>query len=222
MKIVFISSTGGAVLNKLLEHDFVREWTSCIVSDRECGAIDTAKEHNIPVKVLKAPNGDIFSRLLDENFNDKEIIYISFYTKLLSNMFLCGREGYIFNCHPSILPACKGLDGFGDTLKSNALFIGCTLHEINEGVDEGRSVMQCAIPLDRSLDERKNRHKVFLMQYYSTLQFLKWVIEGKFKPGQDWQVLEPRYQASIFSPNLDEDFEAFCNVKNELSFPPFK
>jgi len=216
MNIVFIASTGGAVLNELLKHTAVHQATLQVVSDRNCGAIDKAKEHNIPVKILNASNGDEFSQLLDNYYRDKNIIFISFYTKLLSSKFLKGRQGYVFNCHPSILPACKGMDGFGDTLRSNSLFIGCTLHEVNEEMDGGRSVIQCALPLDRSLEEDRNRHKVFLMQYYSTLQFLKWVIDEKLKVEKDWKISSPKYKAGIFSPNLDNDFEDFYGIKVEL------
>tara|TARA_E500000178_G_C17023835_1_gene756940 strand:- start:2672 stop:3340 length:669 start_codon:yes stop_codon:yes gene_type:complete len=216
MKIVFIISTGGAVLNKLLEHNNVRQKTLCVVSDRDCDGIEKAKLHNVPVEILNASSGDEFSKLLDEYFNFTDIIYISFYTKLLYSKFLNGRQGYVFNCHPSILPACKGLDGFGDTLRSNSLFIGCTLHEINEELDGGRSVIQCALPLDRSLKKEKNRHKVFLMQYYSTLQFLKWTFDGNFKAGKNWKILSPKYKEGIFSPNLDMDFEEFYGIQIEL------
>ncbi|MDA9159101.1 formyltransferase family protein [Rhodobacteraceae bacterium] len=216
MNIVFIVSTGGAVLNELLKHSAVHTATLQVVSDRNCGAIEKAEKHRIPVKVFSASGGDEFSQLLDDYFSDKNTIFISFYTRLLSAKFLNRRQGYVFNCHPSILPACKGMDGFGDTLRSNSLFIGCTLHEVNEEMDGGRSVIQCALPLDRSLEEAKNRHKVFLMQYYSTLQFLKWVFDGKLKLGKDWKISLPKYKASIFSPNLDIDFEDFYGTKNEL------
>tara|TARA_X000000950_G_scaffold125450_1_gene157123 strand:- start:2797 stop:3465 length:669 start_codon:yes stop_codon:yes gene_type:complete len=216
MKIVFIISTGGAVLNKLLEHNNVRQKTLCVVSDRDCDGIEKAKLHNVPVEILNASSGDEFSKLLDEYFNFTDIIYISFYTKLLYSKFLNRRQGYVFNCHPSILPACKGLDGFGDTLRSNSLFIGCTLHEINEELDGGRSVIQCALPLDRSLKKEKNRHKVFLMQYYSTLQFLKWTFDGNFRAGKNWKILSPKYKEGIFSPNLDMDFEEFYGIQIEL------
>ena len=216
MKIVFIISTGGAVLNKLLEHNNVRQKTLCVVSDRNCEGIEKAKLHNVPVEILNASSGEEFSKLLDEYFNFTDVIYISFYTKLLYSKFLSGREGYVFNCHPSILPACKGLHGFADTLRSNSLFIGSTLHEVNEVLDGGRSVIQCALPLDRNLKKEKNRHKVFLMQYYSTLQFLKWTFDGNFKAGKNWKVLSPKYKEGVFSPNLDMDFEEFYGIQIEL------
>ena len=216
MKLVFIVSTGGAVLSKLLEHKIVRENTLCVVSDRDCGALLKAKEKDVPTKLLSAKDGLEFSIKLNQQFTDINLLYISFYTKLLTNEFLEERKGYVFNCHPSILPACKGLNGFGDTLNSNSMFIGCTLHEVNLDLDSGSSVIQCALPLDRSLGEVVSRHKVFLMQYYSTLQFIKWVNEGNFIAGQNWQLNKSHFNESAFSPNLDKDFVKFFNISYEL------
>lgn len=216
MKLVFITSTGGAVLGKLFEHKIVRENTFCVVSDRDCGALLKAKNKDVFTTLLSSRDGLEFSIKLNEKFSDKKLIYISFYTKLLTNEFLEARKGFVFNCHPSVLPACKGLNGFGDTLNSNSLFVGCTLHEFNLDLDSGRSVIQCALPLDRRLGEAVNRHKVFLMQYYSTLQFIKWVIEGNFTPGVNWQLNQSHFNESAFSPNLDKDFLKFFDVSYEL------
>ena len=215
MKIVFLVSTGGSILGSLLEHSIVRENTLCVVSDRNCGAIQKARDKKIPVKILSSSTGAEFSKKLHNSFDVNEIIYLSFYTRLLTSNFLNDREGYVFNCHPSILPACKGLDGFGDTLNSNSLFIGCTLHEVDSEIDNGRSVIQCALPLDRCLDETMNRDKVFLMQYYSTLQFIKWVVEGKFNAGKNWKITGATYKESAFSPNLDSDFREFFGLQYE-------
>ena len=87
MKIVFIASTGGAVLNKLLEHNSVRQKTLCVISDRDCEAIEKAKKHNVPVKILNASSGAKFSKLLDEYFNYTCDIYFVLYSALLLNFF---------------------------------------------------------------------------------------------------------------------------------------
>ena len=216
MKLIFITSTNGGVLRKLLEHKIVRDCTSYIVSDRECGALNVAKEKKIAFEKLESSDGLSFSVKLNDRFNENDFIFISFYTKLFTKEFLDSRKGKIFNCHPSILPACKGLNGFEDTLSSNSLFIGCTLHEVNSSMDDGRSVIQCAYPLDRQADIVENRHKVFLMQYYSTLQFIKWINEKKFKNHKNWYIENPVYRESAFSPNLDEDFFTYFKIPNEL------
>ena len=62
MKIIFIASTGGAVLNKLLEHNSVRQKLYALFQTGIV-AIEKAKKHNVPVKVLNASSGAKFSKL---------------------------------------------------------------------------------------------------------------------------------------------------------------
>lgn len=80
----------------------------------------------------------------------------------------------MINFHPSILPACPGMDGFGDTLKSGALFIGSTVHFIDEGMDTGKPILQAAFPRNPGESITKLRHRVFLQQVISLLQVVDW------------------------------------------------
>jgi phosphoribosylglycinamide formyltransferase-1 len=218
-KFVFLASTGGGLLSRLLSHEIVRQNTLAVIVDRACGAIEVAKKYQVQVDCLLEDSGSSFSKALDKHFSPNgDVIFISFYTRLLTADFLATRKGRVFNCHPSILPACKGLNGFDDTLKSNSMFIGCTLHEVDVGVDSGRSVIQAAMPLDRSISYEQNRSKVFLAQYYSTLQFLIWVSKDRFAIDEkgEWSISEMAYKHSTFSPNLDINFFKNTQIENEL------
>jgi len=57
MKIAIIISTNGSVLSVLLKHNFFKSKVSLIISDRECGAIELAKTHDLEHKVLKSKSG---------------------------------------------------------------------------------------------------------------------------------------------------------------------
>ncbi len=57
MQIIVIASTNGGVLSKLLNVNYFKEKISCVVSDRECGALRTAKEAGIKTKILRASTG---------------------------------------------------------------------------------------------------------------------------------------------------------------------
>ena len=216
MQLVFIVSTKGGLLSKLLDNQYVQENTHSIVSDRQCGAIEVAKYNNLRFDILSANSNEDFSTQLDKLYPQKNLIFISFYTKLLTSVFLKPRAKKVFNCHPSILPIAPGLNGFEDTLKSNSLFIGCTIHEVDFGVDTGMPIIQASYPLDRNLTEDTNRDKVFALQYYTALQFIRWAIEGKMSKETFWKIKDSKYYPSIFSPNLDNDFFEFFKIKNEL------
>ena len=220
-KIVLIGSTGGGVLSKIGRHSFVKDTVYEVVSDRDCGFLNVAKSFSIPAAKLAADDGLRFSDLLYERYSLlHNFIFLSFYTKLLGGEFLRHSKGFLFNCHPSLLPSFKGMHGFEDTIKSSCLFMGCSLHQIDEGVDTGECVIQAAIPLNRRIPFVENRHKVFLMQYYSTLQFIKWVYEDRLllKHNNSPVVVDPCFEPSSFSPNLDANFFDFIGEENQLVF----
>jgi len=217
-KLVFIGSAGGAVLNKLLDHHLVREMTHEVVSDRQCGFLSVAAAHSVPGHLAKSQGiEDGFSGFLKTRYeNNQNILFISFYTKLFKGVFVKKNIGRIFNCHPSILPAFKGLNGFEDTLESRARFMGCTLHLVTEEMDAGLPVIQAALPVNATLPYEDNRHMIFLAQYFTTMQFIRWIDKGSFKPGDEnnFELIDSRFLPSIFSPNLDDDFYEFLGEKN--------
>ena len=218
--VVFVGSTGGGVLSKLAGHGFVREMTFEAVADRECGFVEVARSAGMRGCVIPSPDGLAFSDALHRRYPDTaNLIFLSFYTRLFRGVFLDGNLGRIFNCHPSILPAFKGMHGFEDTLNSTSRFMGCTLHTVDTGIDGGISVIQGSIPIDRSLPVVENRHKIFLAQYYSTLQFLRWVHDGRLSLTSERgvEIEGACFAPSIFSPNLDADFFAVIGEENQLA-----
>lgn len=67
LRIVVIASTNGGVLSKLLTIKYFREKIRCVISDRECGAIEVAEKNGIETKILKSLTGEEFSnRILKE------------------------------------------------------------------------------------------------------------------------------------------------------------
>ncbi len=219
-RVVFVGSTGGGVLSRLANHAFVREMTVEAVADRECGFVEVARSSGMRGSVIPSPDGLSFSNALYERYPaNPDLIFLSYYTRLFRGDFLKANMGRIFNCHPSLLPAFKGMHGFEDTLASTSTFMGCTLHTVDDGIDTGHSVIQAAIPIDRSLSVAVNRHKIFLAQYYSTLQFLRWVRDGRLglTPAKAVSIDGASFAPSIFSPNLDADFFAVIGEENQLT-----
>lgn len=218
-RLVFIGSTGGGVLSRVADHDFVRRMTLEVVSDRACGFLDIAALNNIPASCLPAASGAAFSDLLAERYGERsDVVFLSFYTRLFSGKFLQAQRGRILNFHPSLLPAFPGMHGFEDTLTSTSMLMGCTVHEVDVGVDSGPIVLQAALPLDRSLDVAVNRHRLFLAQVYSALQIIRWLGDQRLTRCTDgrWSVAGGAFLGGGFAPNLDSDFFEFINQANQL------
>jgi len=219
-QIVFIGSTGGSVLSRIARHTFVREMAHEAVADRPCAFLDVARRFGIPAVRLVAADGAEFSDALQQRyFGRDDLIYLSFYTRLFCGDFMARQQGRIFNCHPSLLPMAPGMRGFEDTLATDCLFMGCTLHLIDGGIDTGAPVIQAALPIDRRRPVAHNRHWVFLAQYYTTLQFLLWVRDNRLTFAADGRpaIRDARWQPSPFAPNLDADFSDLLEAVGETN-----
>lgn len=209
-KIVIIISTGGSVLSKVLHLPSIKKSVFMVVSDRQCAALDLAQKFGIDTKVLNAKNGKDFSIKLVDFFKNDDIDYfLSFYTKIFTEEFLSNYKNKVLNFHPSILPACPGKDGFGDTIKSGSKFIGSTLHFVDLDIDTGLPLMQSSFPYQPFLKLEENRHRVFVQQCKIFIQFVEWVNQDRVKNSY---VLESKYEQSEFLPNLDSILAIEFNV----------
>lgn len=207
MKIAVIISTNGGVLSQLVKINYFREKVYEVISDRECGAIEVANKAGIKTTILKSNSGNEFSEKLLEYLNVSNIdLFISFYTRIFNKKFIEAAKNKIINLHPSILPACPGKDGFGDTIKSGSKFIGTTIHFIDEGIDTGKPIIQSAIPLNPNKSIEELRHEIFNDQCKTLLQTVKWfedkrIVLDDYKP----VINKAGYNKGIYSPNLDFD-----------------
>lgn len=207
LRCVIVASTGGSVMNALLRDPFFRSQIVAVVSDRACGAIDRAREHAVRADVLAEPDGRAFSdRLLHYLDGLRADYVISFFTKLFTGDLVARYHSRIVNLHPSLLPAFKGLDGFGLALKHRVRIVGTTLHFIDERMDAGQIIMQTAWPLDPTVDPSVTRHRLFVHQCKSLLQATRWLYERRVTvTDQGVSIAGVSYDDPEFSPRLDFD-----------------
>lgn len=203
--MVVLASSGGSVLDEALKIAACREHIALVMCDRQCGAVEVAHRHGIPAEVIPRRTGREFSEALYDYFQGgPEIdLFISSYSRLLSGQFLERYRGRIINFHPAILPACPGLDGFGDTVRSGCRFIGATVHFVDEGMDTGKPILQAARPFDPEVSLKENRQRVFQQMCRMFVQIIVWFAEERVK--RDGTVTGATYELSEFSPNLDSD-----------------
>lgn len=201
--IIVIASTNGAVFDRAMGVSECKKNISMLVSDRHCGAVESAIRHGIPVKVLESSSGEQFSHALYDFFHNREVDYfISSYTRIFSGRFLDKYQGKIINFHPALLPACPGLDGFGDTVRSGCKFIGSTVHFVDRGVDTGKPILQAVTPYDPNATLEENRHKVYLQLCKMFVQTVDWLVNERV--GDDG-VIAGGYHPSEFIPNLENE-----------------
>src|SRR5882762_8141188 len=142
-KIVIVASTAGSVMNELVRVPFFRGTVHSVVSDRNCPAITRAAEHGIPTQIFYEKDKEIFcARFLEYLIQNAVDYVVSFFTKLFVGKLLIAYNDRIMNLHPSILPAFKGRNGFGDAVAYGVKYVGTTIHFIDEHMDEGKPIIQ--------------------------------------------------------------------------------
>ena len=180
-----------------------------VVSDRDCGALDIARRFGIAHEQYSSQTGREFSIKLASKAFGEDVLFLSFYTRLFTSEFIGLYPNRILNFHPSVLPAYPGPDGFGDSVRGHALFIGSTVHVVDEGLDTGTPVLQSVAPNNPGISLEKRRHILFVQQCKALSQIIEWFKSGQlgFDEGNRVFVAGARYEFSAFLPNLAPDIE---------------
>lgn len=69
------------------------------------------------------------------------------FMRILTSTFISPWRGRLINIHPSLLPKFKGLHTHERALEAGESEAGCTIHFVNEGVDEGEIILQRSVPI---------------------------------------------------------------------------
>lgn len=71
-----------------------------------------------------------------------ELVCLAGYMRLLSPAFVQAFPNRIINIHPSLLPAFPGLDAQRQALEAGVKVSGCTVHFVDEHLDNGPAILQ--------------------------------------------------------------------------------
>jgi phosphoribosylglycinamide formyltransferase-1 len=153
--VVFISGSGSNMVSlakACQETDFPAE-IACVISDKaSAGGLEKARAFGIPTLVFerktyasKAEHEGAILAALGEIAPD--IICLAGYMRLISGDFIAPYEGRIINIHPSLLPLFPGLHTHQRAIDSGMKISGCTVHFVTEGMDEGPTIAQGAVPV---------------------------------------------------------------------------
>ncbi len=168
VKLAVLGSTRGTDLQAII--DAINAGTlaasiQVVVSNKEDAYIlERAKNHNLNAVFLDQ-NG--WSRVeYDQQLSTTlkqytpDLILLIGWMKILSREFVHEWKGKIWNVHPSLLPKHAGgmdLNVHQAVLDAGETETGCTIHEVDEGVDTGKIILQkrCAVEPTDTADTLK-------------------------------------------------------------------
>ena len=143
---VFISGAGSnlrSIIYNSRDPNFPVKINLVLCNNEKAAGINYAKKFSIPFRIIGG-GVDKFEQIALKELAEKKIKLICFagFMRILSKNFLRSFNGKIINIHPSLLPKYKGLDTYKRALKNKDKFTGCTVHYVNEKLDNGRIILK--------------------------------------------------------------------------------
>tara|TARA_A100001011_G_C14273589_1_gene828135 strand:+ start:948 stop:1511 length:564 start_codon:yes stop_codon:yes gene_type:complete len=166
---VFISGYGSN-LNSLIHnsrnHNFPINISLVVSNKINAKGIFYAKKNCIPYIVINTKKRNFENILLKEIKRYKiSLICLAGYMKIISKKFLVNYGKKIINIHPSLLPKFKGLNTFERVLKNNEKKTGCTVHYVNEKLDNGKNIIKKTFFIDKNDDIKTLKEKTQKLEH---------------------------------------------------------
>ena len=138
-----------------------------VISNKKSAyGIRYAKKNGIKFKIIDFSKKREINNLLNVlNFNNIRLICLAGFLKILSKEFIKSFKGKIINIHPSLLPKYKGLNTHYRVLENNEKFTGCSVHFVNEKLDDGKIILQKKIKIFKKDNVKSLKMRVLKEEY---------------------------------------------------------
>ena len=143
---IFISGKGSNLRNLISrsrDNNFPIKISLVICNNMEAYGVNYAKKNKVPYIFVDAKKKNYENKIL-LNLKKHKISFICLagYMKIISSRIIRNYKNKIINIHPSLLPKFKGLNTFSRILKNKEVKTGCTVHYVDEKLDNGNTITQ--------------------------------------------------------------------------------
>ncbi len=166
---VFISGYGSNLKNLIRssrENNFPINIRLVVSNNPYADGILHAKKNSIPYLIINTANRNFEKNIIKKIKEYKiSLICLAGYMKIISKNFIntCGIK--IINIHPSLLPKFKGLNTFERILKNKEKKTGCTVHYVNDKLDNGKTIIQKSFYINKNDGVSILRKKTQILEY---------------------------------------------------------
>jgi phosphoribosylglycinamide formyltransferase-1 len=109
-----------------------------------------------------------------------DLVCLAGYMRIISPQFVAAFPDRILNVHPSLLPAFPGLDAQKQALDYGVKVAGCTVHFVNEAVDNGAIVLQRVVPVNDEDTVEALSNRILEQEHIAYPEAIALVLSGDF------------------------------------------
>ncbi len=183
-----------------------------VISDNPTAqAIKRCENYSLPYKVVRRKDfesKEAFEEAMVRELKDRdvELVVLAGFMRVLSPVFISAFRDRIINIHPSLIPAFQGLRAQKQALDYGALITGCSVHFVNEELDNGPVIVQACVPVMPQDTEESLSERILRFEHRILPQAIKWISEGRvLVEGRRVWVKGAKYGTLPVNPSL-EDF----------------
>ena len=159
---------------------------SVVISNREdAGGISKARELGLDAVVIpskgKAREDHDREVVAALQHHKVDLICLAGYMRLLSPWFVKQFPQRILNIHPSLLPAFPGLEAQEQAFAYGVKVAGCTVHFVDEELDHGSIIVQKAVPVLDSDDEKSLAARILEQEHIAYSEAIDLVLNKSFR-----------------------------------------
>jgi len=156
-----------------------------VISNRaDAGGVEVATKLGLDTlvipskgKVREEHDREVVAALQQHNV---DLVCLAGYMRLLSPWFVKQFPRKILNIHPSLLPAFPGLEAQEQAFAYGVKVSGCTVHFVDEELDHGAIIVQKAVPVLDTDDERSLAARILEQEHIAYSEAINLVLEGSF------------------------------------------
>ncbi len=108
-----------------------------------------------------------------------ELVCLAGYMRLLSAEFIRSFPNCIVNIHPSLLPSFPGLDAQKQAVEHGVKISGCTVHFVDEHLDNGAIILQKAVEVKYDDTEQTLSARILDEEHTAYVEALKRIASGR-------------------------------------------
>jgi phosphoribosylglycinamide formyltransferase-1 len=214
---VLISGSGTnlqAIIDAIERGDLNAQIAVVISNRSDAPGLKRAHRHGLATRVIdhrRFSSREDFDRELVAELKERGVglVVCAGFMRVLSAVMVKEFPNQIMNIHPSLLPAFRGLDAQKAAVEYGVRIAGCTVHFVDQGVDEGPIIIQAAVPVYPSDTEEDLRRRILEQEHRIYPRAIVLFEQGRLKVVgrrvmvSDMPMARPEQQL-IINPPLDK------------------
>lgn len=189
--IVILISGRGSNMEAIIRAAQTECWESqldariaAVVSNRpNAPGLAIAQSLGIPTAALdhKAyPSREDFDAALVDLIDQysPDLVVLAGFMRVLGARVVCHYEHRLLNIHPSLLPSFSGLDTHRRALIAGVKLHGTTVHFVTPELDAGPIIIQAAVPILPTDDEKTLAERVLQQEHLIYPRAIRWCVQN--------------------------------------------